>query len=55
MITAFAGLFLFFHSRYASYFLVWLQIFFIFFIGMICFEVQNPNFSCRSSVNSVLV
>ena len=31
------------------------QIFFIFCIGTIYFDVQNPKASCRSSVNSVQV
>lgn len=41
--------------RYTIYFLVWEQIFLIFAMGMICFDVQNPNASCRASVISVLV
>ena len=38
-----------------SYFLVSEQIFLIFLIGIISFEVQNPNASCRASVSSDLV
>ena len=37
------------------YFFVWEMIFLIFATGTICFDVQNPNASWRSSVNSVLV
>ena len=42
-------------ARYTSGFFVCAQIFLIFFIGTICFEVQKPNVSCRTSVSSVLV
>ena len=42
-------------ARYALYFFVWEQIFLIFFIGTICFDVQKPNASCSASVSSVLV
>lgn len=42
-------------ARYAIYFLVWEQIFFILAMGMICFDVQNPNALCNASVSSVLV
>ena len=37
------------------YFLVVEQIFRIFDIGTICFDVQNPNASCSASVIFVLV
>ena len=37
------------------YFLVCEQIFLIFAIGTICFDVQKPNASCRASVRAVLV
>lgn len=50
------GTFTFFTSaRYAVYFFVCEQIFFIFLMGMICFEVQKPNASCSASVNGVRV
>ncbi len=50
------GAFLYFTvARYVFCFFVCEQIFLIFFMGMICFEVQKPNASCRASVNSVLV
>ncbi len=42
-------------ARYAFGFFVCEQIFLIFFIGTICFEVQKPNASCRASVSSLLV
>lgn len=42
-------------ARYTSGFFVREQIFLIFFIGTICFEVQKPNASCRSFVIFVLV
>ena len=42
-------------ARYALGFFVCEQIFLIFFIGTICFEVQKPNASCRASVSAVLV
>lgn len=42
-------------ARYVLDFLVWEQIFLIFFIGTISFEVQKPNALCRSSVKVVLV
>ena len=38
-------------TRYIIYFFVVEQIFSIFCIGTICFDVQNPKASCRSSVN----
>ena len=43
------------NARYTIYFLVCEQIFLILAIGTICFDVQNPNASCRASVISVLV
>lgn len=42
-------------ARYTSGFFVCEQIFLIFFIGTICFEVQKPNVSCSASVSFVLV
>ena len=55
-LTAAFGTFVnFLIARYAFGFFVCEQIFFIFFMGTICFEVQNPNASCRASVSFVLV
>lgn len=42
-------------ARYAIYFFVCEQIFFILDMGTICLEVQKPNASCNASVNSVRV
>ena len=42
-------------ARYTIYFFVSEQIFLIFLIGTICFEVQKPNASWSASVSSVRV
>ena len=42
-------------ARYTIYFFVCEQIFLILDMGMICFDVQNPNASCSASVSAVLV
>lgn len=55
-LTADCGTFSFFMNiRYAIYFFVCEQIFLILDIGMISFDVQNPNALCKASVSSVLV
>ena len=55
-LVAASGTFLnFTNARYTFPFLVWEQIFLIFLIGMICFDVQKPNASWRASVSSVRV
>ena len=55
-LAADCGTFSFFMNiRYAIYFFVCEQIFLILDIGMISFDVQNPNALCKASVSSVLV